>query len=151
MQANFAKVLKTPHARLPDELLDAFNHDPAAVVGNTRRLKGWRAVEDIHRRIHRQRDTLQRFIVAAGDGMGVRPPKGGMFGEGMSRLKEALEYLGRERERMAGRSREAGKELAFVKALQGDVKVKYNETLAHVSTVYPEVRSLHPISNTSNT
>lgn len=153
VQANFAKLLGTPHTRLSDDLLDAFNHDPAAVTGNTRRLTGWRAVEDIHRRIHRQRETLQRFVATAGDDVSVRLLQGSLFGEGMVRLMEALAQLDRDRTIITTRSKEVAMDLAFVKALQSDVKAKYNETLTHVSAVYPEVSASHIsiVQLTSNT
>ena len=139
MQANFAKLLGTPYTRLPEELLDAFNHDPAAVAGNTRRLKGWRAVEDIHRRVYRQRETLQSFLGSVTDDITVHPSPQGMFGEGMARLAATLTQLEMDRERIAARSKEVAKELGVVKVLQSDVKTRYNETLSQVSTIYPEV------------
>jgi hypothetical protein len=57
VHARFAGLAAPPP--LPAPLLEALNHDPSAITGATRRLRGWAAVEDIHRRVGRQRAMLR--------------------------------------------------------------------------------------------
>jgi hypothetical protein len=139
VQANFSKLLHVPYGGLPDELIEAFNHDPAAVTNHTRRLRGWEAVEDIHERIARQRDILHGYLRTAPSHVGIDPPKGRVFGDTVNKLLDTLSQLEQHKSLVASRASTVTKELAEVRQLQSSVKKQYNSTLSQVSAVYPEV------------
>lgn len=136
LQTNFMKSLGMPHRGVPTELLDAFSHDPAAVTGATRRWRGWRAVEDIHNRIIRQRETLRIFISMSQDRFS---PPDSVFDEPIAALSQTLEKLESHRDTTATKAREIAGILTSVKDLHASVKTEYNDTLSHTSVEYPEV------------
>jgi hypothetical protein len=141
LQSSLANSLGLPYAALPPELLDAFSHDPAAVVGATRRYRGWRAVEDIQRRLLRQRDTFRAFLSVAADSGTFHTP-GNVLDEPLTVLQQSLEVLESHRKNITSRAEEVAGVLTSVKAMHGSVKAHYNDTLSHASVVYPEVSCL---------
>lgn len=143
LQGNLTKSLQVPHRALPADLLDAFCHDPAAVTGVTRRFRGWRAVEDIHNRVLRQRETFRAFLSTS-----QNPPSAqkSVFDEPISALQETFRKLESHQASIATKAREITGILTRVKGIHASVKTEYNETLSHTSVAYPEVRFLcHPV------
>lgn len=140
LQRNLMKSLDMHHENIPSELLDAFSHDPAAVTGATRRYRGWRAVEDIHGRISRQRDTFDIFLAMAQE-QGFSPPDSA-FDRPIATLSQTLDKLEDHRKATVIKTREVTGILTRVKGIHASVKTEYNETLSHTSVVYPEVSSL---------
>ncbi|KAK0466458.1 uncharacterized protein EV420DRAFT_1511717 [Desarmillaria tabescens] len=69
-QTSLMTLLGTPYKGLPPELLDTFGHDPSAVTTKTGRFRGWRAVDDIHNRILRQREIFEDFLAHNRDDIG---------------------------------------------------------------------------------
>lgn len=139
MQSVLSDLLRIPYPKIPPEVMDAFVHDPAAVTGATRRVKGWEAVEDIHVRIQRQRETLQSFLHAHDIGCDPAECTGNVFDDQIATAMRALEQLGSQREALAQKAEEVTSLLKRVKAVHATVKKDYNDTLAHTSLVYPEV------------
>ena len=139
VQTSLAGLLGMPYTKLPPDVLDAFVHDPSAVTGSTRRTKGWRAVEDIHSRIGRQRETLRSFILSQHlDSEPIVPPHK-VFDDPIAQLMSALDQLASQRIELAHKAEEVGEVLKQVKTVQASVKKDYNDTLAYTSLVYPEV------------
>lgn len=104
-------------------------------------MKGWRAAEDIHDRIRRQRETLQAFLQSDFlDGGFVTPPHK-VFDDPIKGLMQALDKLAAERQSLAHQAEEVTAVLKRVKVVQASVKKTYNDTLGYTSLVYPEVRS----------
>lgn len=137
-QSSLASLLEVPINNLPPELLDAFSHDPSVVTGATRRLKGWRAVEDIHYRILRQRAIFEDFLSRGCDTASsvindtvVRDP--------VSALHDVLITLRERKAAIAMKADAVAEALASVQTTHRQVKMEYNEALAHTSAVYPEV------------
>lgn len=142
MQFRLSELLGAPHHPIPPEVLDAMSHDPAAVVSATRRLSGWRAVEDISDRVQRQRDTLQRFaqaMASMSDG-GRTGIVGSMFEGHITTVSGSLKQLEQHRERIAQEAEDVLKVLANVKEVHSSVKREYNDVMAHTSLLYPQVR-----------
>lgn len=137
LQTNLIKSLGVPHKSIPTELLDAFSHDPAAVTGATQRWRGWRAVEDIHNRITRQRETLRIFLSVSQDTLS---PPDSVFDGPIPALSQTLETLEGHREACVTKAGEVAGILTSVKGIHASVKTEYNDTLSHTSVVYPEVR-----------
>jgi hypothetical protein len=137
LQTNLMKSLGVPHRGIQTELLDAFSHDPAAVTGATRRWRGWRAVEDIHSRITRQRETFRIFLTTCQDGSS---PPDSVFDNPIAALSQTLETLEYQREAITTKGGEVAGILTSVKGIHASVKMEYNDTLSHTSVVYPEVR-----------
>ena len=130
------------YEQLPKELLDSFSHDPAAVTGSTRRLRGWRAVEDIHQRVIRQREIFRNFLAI--------PPEqptisGSILKKPAEDLMETLEDLEFHSQNITILTAEISQSLRDVQTTHADVKNEYNLTVSRTSVVYPEVRS-HPHS-----
>ncbi|KAI0669751.1 hypothetical protein C8Q78DRAFT_1037665 [Trametes maxima] len=141
VQGGLSDLLRIPYPRIPPEVMDAFVHDPAAVTGATRRVRGWEAVEDIYARIQRQRDTLQSFIHC--DLNDEDPaPASNVFDEQIKGAIGALEQLASQREVLVRRAEEVATVLKRVKVIQATVKKDYNDTLAHTSLVYPELSQI---------
>lgn len=138
LQRNLMESLSVPHSSISPELLDAFSHDPAAVTAATRRYRGWRAVEDIHNRISRQRETFRAFL-ANSEECGFFPPNS-VFDEPINALSQSLTQLEDRRKTTLVKAREVAGVLTKVKGIHASVKTEYNETLSHTSVVYPEVR-----------
>ncbi|KDQ31058.1 hypothetical protein PLEOSDRAFT_1075248 [Pleurotus ostreatus PC15] len=137
LHASFTAMLDVPHVGMPQDVLDAFGHDPAAVTGSTRRLRGWEAVEDIHLRVLRQRDVLRRFIYSVEEK--TPGPMKSVLDHPIASLTRALEDITVQHEEITVKAQEVAKVLQSVKALHADVKAEYNETLAQTSVVYPEL------------
>ncbi len=134
-------MLDIPHVGMPQDVLDAFGHDPSAVTGSTRRLRGWEAVEDIHSRVLRQRDALRRFIYSVEEK--TPGPMKSVLDHPIASLTRALENITAQHEEITLKAQEVAKVLQSVKSLHADVKAEYNETLAQTSVVYPEVSHPH--------
>ncbi|KAH9944260.1 uncharacterized protein BXZ73DRAFT_39325 [Epithele typhae] len=142
LQAGLSTLLGIQYSRIPSEVLDALLHDPAAITGGTRSSKSWVAVEDIHARIQRQRETLHDFIhLGIGEVDGVAPPCK-VFDEPVSKLLGALETLSSQREALAHHAEDVATVLKRVKAVQAEVKREYNDALSHTSLVYPELSQI---------
>ncbi|KAI0375149.1 hypothetical protein BV20DRAFT_985495 [Pilatotrama ljubarskyi] len=142
VQSGLSDLLRIPYPKIPPEVMDAFVHDPAAVTGATRRLKGWQAVEDIHARIQRQRETLQCFFHAQfSDGNSIMPTAN-VFDDQIAEAIQALEQLASQREALTSKAEEVASVLKRVKTVHATVKKDYNDTLAHTSLVYPELSQL---------
>ncbi|KAH7909790.1 hypothetical protein BJ138DRAFT_1154407 [Hygrophoropsis aurantiaca] len=140
LRANLKKSLGIPHRSLPAELLDAFSHDPSSVTSSTRRQGGWRAVEDIHNRVLRQRETFRIFLQVAKED-GISTPES-VLDEPISTLMGVLQALGTARESLTGNAAGVTDMLRKVKAIHATVKARYNETLSHTSAVYPELSQI---------
>lgn len=121
---------------IPKDLLEAFGHDPSAVTGSTRRDRGWRAVEDIHRRVHKQRGVFRAFINSFTD---YEVGKGCSLDDPLEGLVEALQQLEQFKEEIAKEADDVNNLLNSVQTIHGQVKDNYNTTVSHVSIVYPEV------------
>lgn len=121
---------------IPKELLEAFGHDPSAVTGPTRRDRGWRAVEDIARRVDRQRNVFRTFIQTFVDNPGTQ---GCSLDDAIENIMQALELVEKQRIEIMNDAESVSDLLETVQELHTKVKLKYNSTLSHVSTVYPEV------------
>ncbi|KAF4573167.1 hypothetical protein EYR36_007677 [Pleurotus pulmonarius] len=137
LHASFTAMLDVPHVGMPQDVLDAFGHDPSAVTGSTRRLRGWEAVEDIHSRVLRQRDALRRFIYSVEEK--TPGPMKSVLDHPIASLTRALENITAQHEEITLKAQEVAKVLQSVKSLHADVKAEYNETLAQTSVVYPEL------------
>ena len=125
--------------RLPRELLEVFSHDPAAVTGQTRRLRGWRAVDDIHKRLGKQRAICRLFLSEHLDKTGGDIGIGSVLREPANTLNGSLESLEQFKTNVQFKAREVGELLMQVQDIHAQVKANYNSTLSHTSAVYPEV------------
>ncbi|KAJ7704229.1 hypothetical protein B0H14DRAFT_3028917 [Mycena olivaceomarginata] len=123
----------TPYKGIPRELVDAFSHDPAAVTGATRTYKGWRAVDDIHHRLARQRETFREFLSRASNSALADP---------IAALMESLKMWDCERRDIAWRATEVSHALTSVQTIHAQVKAAYNGTLSHTSVKYPEISTI---------
>jgi len=128
--------LGVSHRGLPRDLLDAFGHDPAAVTGATRRYQGWRAVDDIHRRLIRQRDVFRMFISHHNLNM---PVPESVVDDPIASLVCFLSELEAHSHVIAKQATEAAETLKSVQRIHANVKADYKSTLSHTSVVYPEV------------
>ena len=128
--------LGIPHRSLSRELLDAFGHDPAAVTGATRRYRGWRAVDDIYRRLSRQREVFRAFISLKTSNM---PVSRSVLDDPIASLVVSLSQLEVHSREITRRATKVGETLKAVQKVHGSVKAGYNSTLSHASVVYPEV------------
>ncbi|ETW87054.1 hypothetical protein HETIRDRAFT_377792 [Heterobasidion irregulare TC 32-1] len=137
-QTRMSRSLGLSFSTLPPELLDALSHDPAIVIGSTRLLKGWRAVEDIHDHIRNQQETIQAFLVQASEQDDI-PPQPSILDHPLSALSRSLDALEVNRVSITEQSHKVAEALAKVKELHAVVKSEFNETVAHTSVVYPEL------------
>jgi hypothetical protein len=135
-QSNAMVSLGISHMGLPRELLDAFGHDPAAVTGATRRYQGWRAVDDIHRRLSRQREVFRAFLLHKNTDMSV---SNSVLDDPIASLVRSLSELEVHSCVIARRAAEVGEALKSVQKIHASVKADYKSTLSHTSVVYPEV------------
>jgi hypothetical protein len=138
LQSNLMKSLGLPLRNLPPELLDAFSHDPSSMTAGTRRHRGWRAVEDIHARLARQRETFQIFMEVAAESRIFPEPTSGL-NQSITTLLRSLETLENRRISAVLRAQEVVQVSARVKSIHANVKAEYNNTVSHTSVVYPEV------------
>lgn len=124
------------YENLPKELLDSFGHDPAAVTGATRRLRGWRAVEDIQQRLQRQREVFQAFISHSRE----RPvPSHCALGDSILHLTQTLEVLESHKKSIASTAQRVTDLLESVQEVHVEVKADYYDTVSHTSVLYPEL------------
>ena len=121
---------------MPRDVLEAFGHDPSAVTGSTRRLRGWRAVEDINQRLTRQRDVLRAFLSPLAENVSAR---GCLLDESIVNLSQALDYLDGCKDAIALRAASVLNLLNSVQDVHADVKENYKSTISRASVVYPEV------------
>ena len=128
-----------PFPTVPPEVFDAITHDPAAMTGQTRRLKGWRAVEEVHCRINRQREMLSTFAATLTEINSHLPRPRGIFDESLNGLMGSLSRLEHYQEDLREKESTATQTLAHVRELHVLTKMEFNETLGHTSQIYPEV------------
>lgn len=138
VQIGLTRALDVSYKGLPQELLEAFSHDPAAVTGATRRSGGYQAVDDIHNRLLRQRQIFQHFLQYETDA-GVFPVSDEILTNPVNSLLQSLQSLDDVRKDIWTKSKEVTEVLASVQSIHSQVKAEYNETLSHTSVVYPEV------------
>jgi hypothetical protein len=122
---------------VPKDLIDAFGHDPAGVTGSTRRMQGWRAVEDIYLRIHRQRQIFRSFFEAFEE---ILPIDLCPLDKPIETLEGLLQALKIQKAKISSDAETVSELLEFVREVHGKVKEDYNKTVSHVSVVYPQVR-----------
>lgn len=142
VQKQLIELLNMPFPTIPPEMFDAVSHDPAAMMGQTRRLKGWRAVEEVHCRINRQRETLSSFAAALTEINTQLPRPRGIFDESLVGLMDSLSQLERHQDDLHRKEKVATQKLAHVRELHVLTKMEYNDTLGHTSHVYPEVLAI---------
>jgi len=138
VRRQLSELSRTPSDGLPQDLIDAFSHDPAAVTGSTRRSKGWRAVDDIHSRLQLQHDVMRSFVAREGRGHSLDARKS-VFEDQVNNLVETLHRLEDHRQTIERRAVGIADMLADVKPIHLEAKREYNETLAHTSVVYDEL------------
>ncbi|TFK30875.1 hypothetical protein FA15DRAFT_662938 [Coprinopsis marcescibilis] len=136
IQNTSSKKPGVPHHSLPKDLTDAFSHDPAAVTGSTRRLRGWRAVEDIHQRIARQREVFHEFLAESPEKPGTSES---VLSGSIEHLLEALGALEDHKLNISALTSEVSESLLRVQGLHNQVKNEYNQTVSKTSVVYPEL------------
>ena len=140
VQAKLCKTLGLNYNPLPPELIDAFSHDPSVVTGATRQKGGCQAVEDIHNNVARQRNAVREFLQQARH-VEVAPPQS-VLDSPLTSLQQSLDALEQRRGTISQNLQDVIETLTRVKSLHAEVKAEYNSTLAHTSSVYPEVRPL---------
>ncbi|KDR85432.1 hypothetical protein GALMADRAFT_234305 [Galerina marginata CBS 339.88] len=124
---------------IPRDLLEALGHDPSAVTGATRRDRGWRAVEDIHQRVHKQRNVFRSFL----DSFAGHPTSQGcQLDVPLEGIIEALEQLQQHKAMISEEADKVSELLSSVQDLHTEVKGHYNSTVSHVSIVYPELSTI---------
>ncbi|KZT30861.1 hypothetical protein NEOLEDRAFT_1053133 [Neolentinus lepideus HHB14362 ss-1] len=138
VRRQLSELSRTPSDGLPQDLIDAFSHDPAAVTGSTRRSKGWRAVDDIHSRLQLQHDVMRSFVAREGRRHSLDARKS-VFEDQVNTLVETLHRLEDHRQTIERRAVGIADMLADVKPIHLEAKREYNETLAHTSVVYDEL------------
>ncbi|TRM65886.1 hypothetical protein BD626DRAFT_486135, partial [Schizophyllum amplum] len=122
VQSNISRALGLPYKSLPQEVVDAFSHDPAAVTGSTRRLRGYLAVDDIHKRLQRQQETLR-----------ITSTSESIFDSSISTLLTTIAALEGHRHEILDQTRNVTDVLQRVQVLHGETKADYNAALAHTS------------------
>lgn len=125
-----------PH--LPRDFVESFSHDPAVVTGSTKQYKDYRAVENIHSRLARQRNLFQTFL-QRNHHRGSHYTQTDILDEPISGLMMKLELLQRAKKEIVKKATEVVDELSKVQVVHTEVKGEYYTTLADTSIVYPEV------------
>lgn len=151
VQKQLIDLLNMPFPTVSQEVFDAISHDPAAMTGHTRRLKGWRIVEEVHSRINRQQEILSSFAATLTDLNGRLPRPKGIFDESLEGLMKSVSRLEHHREDLRNKENEATQKLAHVRELHVLTKMEFNDTLGHTSHIYPEVFTIFPSSDVGNT
>ncbi|KAF8665356.1 hypothetical protein AX16_000375 [Volvariella volvacea WC 439] len=123
-----------PHIK---ELSESLNHDPAAVTGNTRKLKGWKAVEDIHCRLVRQRALFRQFLEA-----NHAPECKWSLDQSINSLRESLDKLQENQRVMTEEGHRVASLLNRVRDTHVNVKETYKRVLAETSTPYVELSDI---------
>lgn len=147
-QTSLMTLLGTPYKGLPPELLDTFGHDPSAVTTKTGRYRGWRAVDDIHDRILRQREIFEDFLAHNRDDTGSVVEED-VLENPIRVLRQSLDTLAVNKAAVASRADEVAELLKTVQETHQKVKDDYKDTVAHTSVVYPEVCSTFASCRTS--
>ena len=142
VQASMSGALGMPFARLPPEVLEAFSRDPSAFTSGTRSNRGWRAVEDVHERVTRQRRTLRNYAKTIAVDSSDSEPPASIFEQPMASLTKSLTVLEGHREHVVKQLESVTELLIGVRHTHKAVKKGYNDTMAHTSLIYPEVRPL---------
>ncbi|PFH54876.1 hypothetical protein AMATHDRAFT_44659 [Amanita thiersii Skay4041] len=132
-----ASLGKHQHQGIPREVLEAFNHDPATVTGHTRRHRGWNAVDDIHNRLLKQRETLRQFL--SDQAQSARVQAQVMLREPAKILTDALGSLENCKNIVQSKALDVAEMLKKVQEVHSAVKANYNRALSHTSAVYPEL------------
>lgn len=140
-----------PFPTVPPEMFDAISHDPAAMMGQTRKLKGWRAVEEVHCRINRQREMLSSFAAILTEINNQLPRPREIFDESLVGLMDSLSRLEHHQEDLRRKESAATHKLAHVRELHVLTKMEFNDTLKHTSHIYPEVLAIFPNSDVGYT
>lgn len=136
VQRTATNVLGKKYQVLPKELVESFGHDPAAVTGPTRRLRGWRAVEDIHQRLLRQRQVFATFIALESH---RTSDCGSFLDDKVSSLMRSLSALEGRKEELAEMTKKVEGVLEDVQNAYKGAKADYDKTVPLISALYPEV------------
>ncbi|KAJ4484970.1 hypothetical protein C8J55DRAFT_570617 [Lentinula edodes] len=141
------------YTAISPELFEAFSHDPANVTSSTKRLKTYRAVDDIHHRLTRQRAVFAEFLEqnhnhnhtdkekekdSGSDG----PETQDILQAPIEDLMSTLKKLEHHRLDVVNREKEVSEMLRETQVVHAEVKKEYNSTLAHTSVVYPELSQI---------
>ncbi|KAK0208815.1 hypothetical protein DFS33DRAFT_1372074 [Desarmillaria ectypa] len=137
-QTSLMTLLGTPNKGLPPELLDTFGHDPSAVTTKTGRYRGWRAVDDIHNRILRQREIFEEFLAPNRDDTGSAVEED-VLENPICVLRQSLNTLAVNKAAVASKADEVAELLKTVQETHQMVKADYKDTVSHTSVVYPEL------------
>ncbi|KAJ4485873.1 hypothetical protein J3R30DRAFT_3281609 [Lentinula aciculospora] len=139
------------YTTLPHELLEAFSHDPANVTSSTKRLKSYRAVDDIYHRLTRQRAVFREFLdrntnngdADDSDGETIPAPvTQDILKNPIDSLMSTLKKLEEHRLGIVHREKDVSEMLRDTQVIHSEVKKRYNSTLAHTSVVYPELSQI---------
>ncbi|TFY57248.1 hypothetical protein EVJ58_g7137 [Rhodofomes roseus] len=139
VQSGMSAALGMPFARLPPDVLEAFSRDPSAFTSGTRHSRGWRAVEDVHDRVYRQRKILRNFAKVTAIDSSDSEPSESVFEQPMESLTRSLAELEKHKSCVVTQLEQVTELLISVRHTHKAVKKGYNDTLAHTSLVYPEL------------
>ena len=139
VQKQLIDLLNISFPTVPQEVFDAVSHDPATMTGQTRRLKGWRAVEEVQFQINRQQGVLSSFSATLTEINNRLPRPRRIFDEPLDGLVEKLSRLEHHQGDLRKKENEATRALAHVRELHVLTKLGFNDTLGHTSHIYPEV------------
>lgn len=143
-QRALAELVNVEYRGLPAELLESFSHDPAHVLGHTRRLQGYAAVDDIDQRVMRQRKVFADFLANNnGDGEMIIGHADSLEAP-IQNILVALERLEQAKVGISRKVQLVNGSLQKVQKAQGVVKEEYYDTVGYTSVAYPEVR-VHPL------
>ncbi|KAJ3853876.1 hypothetical protein EV368DRAFT_38016, partial [Lentinula lateritia] len=138
---------RSGYTAISPELFEAFSHDPANVTSSTKRLKTYRAVDDIHHRLTRQRAVFAEFLDqnrqrtrthSGSDTLATQD----VLKDPIESLLSTLKKLEDHRLGIVRRGKEACEMLRDTQVVHAEVKREYNGTLAHTSVVYPELSQI---------
>ncbi|KAL5519275.1 hypothetical protein ACEPAH_958 [Sanghuangporus vaninii] len=145
-QSAISDKLGLGYSRLPPEVLETLKHDPSAIAGHLRNLKGWRAVEDIHNRRERQREILQTFVASLPNTVApLSLPKDGIYENAIANLRGLVERLHSQRNIVLSHVRQTQELLSKVKKMRDELKPEFDETSRHTSVNYPELVRLESL------
>ncbi|KAJ3872480.1 hypothetical protein F5051DRAFT_480309 [Lentinula edodes] len=137
------------YTAISPELFEAFSHDPANVTSSTKRLKTYRAVDDIHHRLTRQRAVFAEFLAQNKNSKDSHGGSDGPETQDIDILKSPIENLMRTLKKLehhrldvVNREKEVSEMLRETQVVHAEVKKEYNGTLAHTSVVYPELSQI---------
>ncbi|KAL0071727.1 hypothetical protein AAF712_000649 [Marasmius tenuissimus] len=140
-QASLMSSLGLAFKGLPSELIEAFVHDPAAVTGHTRRYRGYKAVDDIHNRLARQRAIFHSFLQNDA-GEGGFPVTDDILRDPISALLQSIGQLEAHHDGIATKVKEASSLLEETQAIHNQVKDDFHGALSHTAAVYPEISQI---------